>query len=120
MDEVKVNKDTLLATLKTNRDDHVTKYNAAMKIYREDAIVELGKMLKSAKTTDAKIIRYMDLPEPECHENDYNTIIAMLEMSVDKEIVLSSQEFRTYVLNEWGWQRAFTSNSLSYLNKAAK
>ena len=116
MNEVRVLRTALLEKLERNRSGHRDVFEKAQVKYREQVIEELDQMLSDAKL-GRKIKRYVLLPEPEDHTNDYDRVIAMLKMSVEDEIKLSELDFGRYVLDHWEWEAHFASNTRSYLSK---
>lgn len=117
MHSVKVKRSDLIKTVMENRTTHAAEYKAAVGTYLEKATEELTKMLRDAR--DGKVKRHLEIPQPETHVEDYDRVIAMLNMSVDDVIELSDQEFRTYVLDEWVWASSFARNTKSYAGTAS-
>ncbi len=100
MQEVKVSKTKLLSTLKTNREKHVQIYNDAL----EGVRVEYKKLLEKEikKLDDGKSVKTsISIEMPQNHEEQYNEVIDMLEMSIDDEVTLSRHEFQQYVQDKW-------------------
>lgn len=114
MDEIKVNKDQLVKTLKKNRKKHREMFIKAQEVYRTQMIAELDRALDEAKN-GGRIVRMFSLPVPEDHTDDFDTAIQMLEWDKGSSVLLSQREFKTYVQNEWGWQASFAANTASYL-----
>lgn len=114
MKTVTVRKSDLLAHLEANRASHRTIFEQAQDIYRKQVVAELDRMLDDARS-GRDIRRAILLPEPEDHTEDYDQAILMLDMSVDEEIQLTYEEFRQFVMDQWGWQRSFASNTTAYL-----
>lgn len=114
MNSVTVKKAELLATLQENRASHRETFEKAQVIYREQMISELDRAITEAREGRA-IKRAFALPVPEDHTDDFDTVIQMLRWEVEDEVELQYQEFRQYVLNEWGWARTFAANTQSYL-----
>jgi hypothetical protein len=113
MKDVKVNREQLEQKVQENRNAHRAVFEDAQKNYRDLVIEELDKMLADARS-GRKIIRAVLLPEPEDHTEDYDRVLAMLDMSVDEVIELEEEDFKCYVLDQWGWQRSFASNTMRY------
>jgi capsule polysaccharide modification protein KpsS len=112
---VKVEK--LLAKLRANHDAHVTIFSEAWQRYRALCIKTLRANLEAAEKGGeiAHVIRH---PVPENHADDYLTAINMLEWHEEAGeafIEISQDDFRTYVEDEWGWQRAWDVSTRSYL-----
>jgi hypothetical protein len=114
MDEIKVDKDQLIETLRRNRDEHQEIFDKAQIAYRDAMVAELDRALEEART-GGKIQRAFNLPIPENHVADFDTAIEMLQWDKGKTVKLSMREFKQYVENEWGWQQAFIANTASYL-----
>jgi hypothetical protein len=113
MSKVTVKKAELLAAIRKNRDTHNTTFLSAQEGYRAQAIEELDRMLKDARE-GKKIRRSVELVEPEEHTRDYDRVIRMLEMSTAEEIMITEKQFSQYVLDEWGWMRAFAQSTSRY------
>ncbi len=113
MNEVKVSREELVGKLTANRTKHREIFLDAQEGYREQAIIELDKMLAEAKS-GKKIRRAVVLTEPMDQTADYDRAIAMLEMSVDQHIQLSETDFACYVMDEWSWKRQFSMSNMGY------
>jgi len=116
MDHVKVEKDKVLEIIRNNRNNHRNTVKIAEKIYREDVIAEMEKNLSLAKS-DGEIRTMINLQAPRNMTEEYDTVIAMLEMSTDHEVVLTQQEFQQYVMDKWHWKAAFDASTSMYLAK---
>lgn len=111
MQTVKINRNVLLEKVRKNCQEHRALFLKAQEGYRAKVIEELDVMLSEARE-GKRIRRVISLPEPHDHTSDYDRVIAMLEMSVDDIVVLSSSEFEAYVLDNWNWKAlAMTVNS---------
>lgn len=119
MDEVKVKREKLLEVVRKNRKAHRDLFLKAQEGYRKDMIAELDQMLQDAK--DGKQIRRaVMMPEPQDHTADYDRVITMLEMSVDKEIELDSEAFDNYVMDNWAWRAHAMATNTMYASKAGR
>lgn len=114
METIRVNKADLLTKLQTNRQEHREIFKKAQAAYREQMIEELDRALREARQ-GGKIVRGFTLPVPEDHTDDFDTAIEMLGWELEDEVELGLHEFKQYVQNEWGWQRSFHSNTVSYV-----
>lgn len=113
MNLVKVNKYELLEKIKENLLAHNIEFGDAMDGFKSESIRELKNLLKDAKS--GKVVPaniYFDIPE--CHEKDYETIIEMLEMSVDRTVFLTRSEFKQYIRDEWQWKETFMMSNAKY------
>lgn len=114
MQNVTVKRDDLLSKVRTNRDAHRDLFLKAQVGYRAAVIAELDKMLAEARD-NKPIRRAIQLPEPIDRTQDYDRVIAMLEMSADKEVILQAHEFDQYVLDNWQWKAMAAFTNSSYL-----
>jgi hypothetical protein len=110
---VRVSKATLLEKLKANRDKHRSVFEEAIEGYHKAVVEALEKALADAKA-GKKYTPTVFLPEPEDHTDDYDRIIAMLEMSLDDELELPQREFSQYALDDWGWKHDFINTASAY------
>lgn len=99
VNQVKIKVADLIAKLKDNRDSHTKLYNDAMEGYYVDTEKKLRKKISDLKAQ--KIVASFSVSVPKDHTPDYDRLIKMLEMSTDTELVISSQDFNRYVLDEW-------------------
>ena len=125
MKEVKVNRQQLLKKLKDNRDKHVQTYEKAYKDYVKTLKSKMKKLVtvcdKWEKTRRKfKIDASIDLHSPHCYKSEYDTAIEMVAMSVDDELVLTQQEFKQYVTDEWGWKHSFSTMASTYSGLAKR
>lgn len=99
MDTVTVKKAELLSKLKKNKESHTQLYKDAM----EGFFVETEKRLnKALLKLNAKVVpNSISIASPYDHTEQYEEAIALLEMSVDEEIELTSHEFNNCVLDRW-------------------
>lgn len=116
MNSVKINKTELLARLVKNREQHTKLYKAAEIGYRKKAIAKMAALLKQAQR-GGEIVTVFRMPEPVNNSTEYNRVIAMLEMSVDEVIELTSHQFNSYVLDQWEWSGTVIASNLGYVSK---
>lgn len=114
MNVIKVDRNELLAVLRTNRETHLKDYQEAQAEYRKLVVQELTEMLKQAKARDGKIVRNLKAPEPQSFVASYDTAIRMLEMSVEEVIELTQGEFQQYVEDQWTWRNSFATTTMVY------
>lgn len=113
MQAITVKRDDLLATLKTNRENHRDTYERAFAAYRDHAIARLEAMLDTAKG-GGDIAQSLNLAVPQDHTDDYDRVIALMEWEQNATITLSEQDFARYVLDRWEWSGAFAATNSSY------
>lgn len=106
----------LLDRIRSNRASHRDLFLKAQKGYRKEVIKELDQMMSDAKE-GKPIGRFITLPEPEDHTDDYDVVIDMLEMSVSTSIELSNHEFRSYVRDEWAWSALANATNIFYVSR---
>lgn len=117
MKEIKVNKAKLIETLKHNRAEHRGLFLEAQTKYRAVAIYSLDLQLKKARDGSSfELSSLTSLQAPEDHTNEYDRSLQMLEMSVDDEIVITTQEFANYVQDIWSWSRNWGASNLRYVD----
>ena len=115
MDRIKANKEIVLKALKTNRTKHIEDYKIALRGYRVESAKLLEKML--ARVEEGKTFsfeNFYELEKPETHEKDYDLAIEMLEMDVDINVELTTQQFSFYIKDDWHWKRTFSSGLAHY------
>ncbi len=123
MRDVKVKLSDLLAKVKANRETHIADYHEAVAGYKSAAIAEIEKGmgalkrqvegLQSGEMICLAAVRF-DLVVPENHSKDYDQVIAMLDMSVDEELTIRSDEFACYVMDDWEWKRDWEVSNMAY------
>lgn len=119
MHSVKIKRLELLERIKTNRKSHREQFLKAQEGYRQDMIEELDRMLKDAR--DGKAIRrHISMPEPQDHTKDYDSVIDMLEMSVDEVIEIEQHQFDWFVRDNWDWKARDGVTNAMYAAKAIR
>ena len=111
MNSVRVSKKDLLEIVKKNRDGHRKIFLEAQEGYRAQCIKELDAMLQEARD-GKRIRRAVALVEPMDQTWEYDSAIAMLEMSVDEVISLEEHDFKCYVLDQWQWKKQWTTSNV--------
>lgn len=123
MREVKVKRSELLEKVRLNRKKHVAEYEEAVAGYKKAAIQEVDRALERLRARidelqAGEVIHLQavsfNLRVPENHAKDYDQVITMLEMSVDEELSVRSDEFACYVMDDWGWKEEFLNVSNAY------
>ena len=107
----------LLEKLKENLEIHRAEYKEALVEFQtrllEDLKIAHKRVSKVEKVEDLKDFSF-HVTFPHNHEQDYEDVIEMLEMSVDTHINLDSESFKAYIKNEWSWQNHFRMAKMSY------
>ena len=114
--EVLVSKSELIEILHSNRSDHRRLFEEAMEAYKQEAIRQLEAHIERIKANSPVRVS-VSLPLPEDHTTEYDTVISMLEMSLDEEVLLEEHQYQQFVLDKWGWTAAFAATYASYTGK---
>jgi len=140
--KIKVSNEKLLTIVRENKTKHDEIYETAeagywleaeefLKKYQKDTLVAMKKQyrkqIKDLKKQVAKELKmvdqkkksgyyYMTKPFPENHSDDYQGVIRKLELSVEPEIELETNEFECYVRNKWQWRQSFLNTNTNYAN----
>lgn len=111
MYDITVKKTQLIEKLCENRRQHRELFERAQVGFKARIIEELELRLEQAR--DGKPVNLMiSLAQPIDQTEDYDRVIAMLEMHTEEEVELDERDFRCYVLDKWEWAAgAFTTNS---------
>ena len=117
MENIKVDKAKLIATLSENRAKHRKIFDEACDGYQKAVIKELEAQLNSAKAGIRRSI-YISIPAPVDQTKEYDRAIAMLKMSVDDHTLLSERDFQCYVLDDWDWKQKFLASNSAYSRRA--
>jgi hypothetical protein len=110
MEKITVQKAELLEKLRANRTDHRSIFEEAMDGFAREVTAELQNALDNIRAGRRRDVRvYRSVPRD--HTGDYDRAIAMIEMSIGSTIVLTENDFAQYVMDDWGWQDQFLSNT---------
>ena len=120
MHEVTVNRTRLLGTIKENKDKHIADYEEAIEGWKEQWAAKLNKHCHEMNAGNG----YWDkkagncfLSKPVEHIQDYDQAIAMLDMEVNVEIVVSAEDIKHFVRDEWCWSEGFHTIVSGYSNR---
>lgn len=105
MNAVKLLTTDLLTKLKNNLEKHRREFQEANDGYREAVVTALQELASEIEKGE-EIKTSISLPRPKDHSKEYETVIAMLEMSVDDTVELHHHEFENYVQDQWDWSAA--------------
>lgn len=121
--------DKLLATVKNNRQGHLNQWEEAHEKWRErqvEKMVEFKKELEKAisaaqegRVTKWPVQNAYVLREPRNHVKEYDRTIRRLEMTIDKEMYLTLNDFDRYVMDEWSWKGEFAATNSAYIGAAS-
>jgi hypothetical protein len=111
VETVKLNKKELLAKVQANRATHAQEVAVAKELYAKKFVEEAQRVLTLAQE-GKEYIHNIKVVTPVDHVKEYDHVIAMLEMSVEDLIELTTSEFAQFVLDEWTWRaHAHLANS---------
>lgn len=144
MRSVKVETANLLRIVKANREKHIAEYHEAVKNYKELALAKVREVYSKAEIELARAAKNIseriesmtekdiergqgfsnciqllsavnfNLTVPQSHQKDYDQVISMLDMCVDKEITIMSDEHACYCMDDWDWKQEFQTVSETY------
>jgi hypothetical protein len=116
--QVKVDRIELLDIINENRQKHIEAVEEALDGYhaklKELLLDELDHIEAKAPLHLENIV---NLPVPRNYVKQYDTVIAMLEMSVDAQLEISHEDFKSYVMDDWGWKENFSTVYTTYTSK---
>jgi len=117
MKAIKVNKVDLIQILEKNRKEHRAIFEEALEGYKKAIIAELERRLVRAKK--GKIIDHIiNVQQPTDQTKDYDRALGMLKMSLENEVELTEQDYRSYVLDDWNWKSQFLASNAFYSKTA--
>jgi hypothetical protein len=108
----------LLEKLKANLANHAKIVEEARAGYIEKAKKAVADRLDELKAGKVVALSF-HLSPPVDNSEVYKTTIGMLEMSKDENIVLTADEFRQLVQDEWDWTDNFLVANRAYSDLAA-
>lgn len=113
--EIKVKREELLGKLRENRSNHLKHFEAAITGYheklRELAAQFSEQVEKDVAKADTKIF---SIEKPRSYANVYDTLIGMLEMSVEDEITLDGDRYKMWCEDRWDWKDRFVGTVAAY------
>jgi len=113
MRTVNIQRAEFVEKVTANRDAHRAVFEKALDGYQRRLVRELERRVADVKA-GRRIDRYISLPEPSDHTEDYDRILAMAEMSVDEVIELGADDFARFVMDQWDWKQDFTETATYY------
>ena len=114
---IKVAKMELIASIKARREEHAKNYKEAQEGWRTGMmiiareIMDKGPRLKQFPLA----LRRINSP-PECHIEDFDNAIKLIEMTRDDIVELSSGDYEQLVLGRWDWRREWGLSNSKYMS----
>jgi len=115
MRKIKMHKQDLITCLKQNYQVHRETYLKAREGYRNRVVKELESVVADIKH-GAEIEDSLSLPEPEDHSEDYKKSIHLLEICLDDEVLITDEDVKRLVMDEWDWKDRWNSINLNYIH----
>lgn len=114
---VRVPREQLLSSLKSNRETHRSDFLEALEGYQKFAEAQFAKWLEQARSnTPDKITSNFRFDVPQDHTEEYDRAIAMVTMADTDLIAIGEEEFSHYVQDDWSWKRQFAATTDNYKN----
>ena len=99
----------------TKSVDEVTEDFHTAYVRTKQAIKDKDKETRFSYSSRVNIDNTWGLTFPQNHLDSYTKAIKMIELSVFDKVSLSSEEFDSYVLNDWGWKKNFLATNVGYI-----
>lgn len=112
--KTKVEKLTLVNTLRKNREKHEAIYKRAREGFRSKAKAALEARLGALLSDKWDGDLYFNLSKPVSNLKDYDLALEMCQMSTDEVIELNEEDFAHFVLDRWDWKEHFVSTNSAY------
>jgi hypothetical protein len=111
----KTEKEAILAW-ERNHKDQLKKMRKDLRDQKRNLREQIKKELAlvSCRKKDGPFI-YMKNKYPETHADDYIGTIRRLELCVEDQVELDTQEFDRYVRNKWEWRDSFLTSNTGYV-----
>jgi hypothetical protein len=115
MQDIEIDKETLIKQIKVNMETHQATYEKAVEVFTQKQTELLEELLTKARAGRGfDRLALSRMPVPENHLEDYKVAIEMLELDLRDTILLDYPDYRKYYRDEWEWQRSFLANTASY------
>lgn len=103
---ININRMVLIEKLREGLVAHESEYQEAMTDYNSAVVKFMREACTRAESGDFDDL-VLKFPKPVSHSDDYKNVIELLTYSVDENINLDSESFRSYVKGEWSWRGMF-------------
>ena len=111
---IQVDPDRLMLALEQNRSTHQATYEKAVAGFIKVTTKQFEGYLKRLAKGEL-LERAFIPPPPEDHTKDYDDAIEMMRWAKDDTIELTQQQFRQYVMDDWGWKDSWVTSNTAYL-----
>lgn len=107
---INIDRIQLIGELNKGLAAHKAEYEEALAEYKTAVLKFMKETLTRVENGDFSDLT-MKFNKPTSHEIDYTNVIELLGFSVDTNINLDADAFRSYVKNEWSWKSSFDLHS---------
>jgi hypothetical protein len=130
---VRVPKEKLLGTLKTNRESHKKEFDDSLDGYWDAVALEIAQHMQDVQESMERNIERakaqseetrttwsawcVEVRKPIDHTDDYDRAIERLEWEIATEVDLEADEFDRYVLNKWPWLQDHLTSITSFASQ---
>jgi hypothetical protein len=119
--KVTVKTKALIETLKENKESHVKLFAETHQAWRDALERKIQDVNREAQagasdediTKGLQKISMIQRDKPECRADDYDSVIAMLELHTDNTIELDQTDVERFVRDKWDWK-----DQLEFLNSS--
>lgn len=117
MDNVSVDKNTLIHKLRDNRSKHLEVWEQATAGWRRSVMAALAVAMETfANEWSTKDMNFQFLfPEPVSHLDEYDQALEMLGWETEDKVTLDSMTFKHLVMDNWDWSRSFHASTNQYV-----
>ncbi len=131
----KVKKDKLIAAINWNRTKHEDEYREAVIGYHEEVVMALREQTIQVSKVNlgdnetyfcdpgGDMMHWAQAPmpdsPPQCHLEDYDQALRILEVIEDTKIEMDAGEIDRYMHDRWGWKDQH-NNSMAMFSKAGR
>lgn len=111
---ITVAKAVLITTLEDNRDKHARDYTKAKRGWIKLLRKELQTMLTTLDS-GGELRLQIENQKPVSYLAEYVEAIEMLNFSSDDAVVLTAQQYRQYVKDDWDWKDYWVGSTRTYI-----
>jgi len=125
--KMKVKVVDLIEKVKANRKKHEETYKKAVKVYMDKIAEALDDRKEEMEQFESDKASYEELAAigggfgftpPRSYLDSYDDILAVLEMTLEEELELDSQQLANIIRDKWDWEREFNASTVMYANEA--